>query len=164
MITRIISGGQTGADQAGLRAARAAGIQTGGWAPRGWLTEDDPAPSLADYGLVECRRRGHPARTRRNVMEADAVLWFGNPHSRGGKLTLGLCAERAVDSYVVLDRSTPQDVAAWLRHYIFPVNEQGAVVMVAGNRASGSPGIGARAEAFLAELFGLLRAAGGQQR
>jgi hypothetical protein len=34
-LTRLISGGQTGADQGGLRAARAAGIETGGWAPLG---------------------------------------------------------------------------------------------------------------------------------
>ncbi len=35
MIERILTGGQTGADQAALRAARAAGIATGGWAPKG---------------------------------------------------------------------------------------------------------------------------------
>ena len=30
MLERVVSGGQTGADQAGLRAARAFGIATGG--------------------------------------------------------------------------------------------------------------------------------------
>jgi hypothetical protein len=39
MLAKVISGGQTGADQAGRRAARAAGIPTGGWAPLGWKTE-----------------------------------------------------------------------------------------------------------------------------
>jgi hypothetical protein len=38
MIERVISGGQTGADQAGWRAARAAGIPTGGFMPKGFLT------------------------------------------------------------------------------------------------------------------------------
>ncbi len=47
MLDRVISGGQTGADQAALRAARAAGIPTGGWAPLGWKTEEGPAPRLA---------------------------------------------------------------------------------------------------------------------
>jgi Circularly permutated YpsA SLOG family len=51
MIELVISGGQTGADQAGLRAARASGIRCGGMAPKGWLTEAGPAPWLADYGL-----------------------------------------------------------------------------------------------------------------
>jgi hypothetical protein len=54
VIERVVTGGQTGADQGGLRAARAAGIATGGWAPQGWLTESEdgrrnvPDPSLAD--------------------------------------------------------------------------------------------------------------------
>ncbi len=47
MIERIISGGQNGVDQAGLRAARAVGIATGGWALHGWTTIDAPAPWLA---------------------------------------------------------------------------------------------------------------------
>ena len=55
-LRKVVSGGQTGADQAGLRAARAAGIETGGWAPKGWETEEGPAPWLSDYGLKECPR------------------------------------------------------------------------------------------------------------
>jgi hypothetical protein len=55
MIELVITGGHTGADQAGLRAARACGIPTGGWVPRGWLTEAGPAPWLADWGLIECQ-------------------------------------------------------------------------------------------------------------
>lgn len=48
MIELVLSGGQTGADLGGLRAARACGIPTGGWAPRGWLTE---VGWLVEYGL-----------------------------------------------------------------------------------------------------------------
>jgi hypothetical protein len=35
MLERVISGGQSGVDQASLRAARAAGFPTGGRAPKG---------------------------------------------------------------------------------------------------------------------------------
>jgi hypothetical protein len=83
MLDRVISGGQTGADQAGLRAARGAGIPTGGWAPLGWLVESDDgrrniaAPWLADYGLAECPEPGYPARTKANVRDSDGTLWFG---------------------------------------------------------------------------------------
>jgi hypothetical protein len=38
MLERIISGGQSGVDQAGWRAARALGLAAGGWMPLG-LTE-----------------------------------------------------------------------------------------------------------------------------
>ena len=40
----IVSGGQTGADQAAWRAARTAGIATAGFMPLGYLTEDGPRP------------------------------------------------------------------------------------------------------------------------
>jgi hypothetical protein len=87
MLDRVISGGQTGADQAGLRAARAAGIPTGGWAPLGWETEDGPSPWLADFGLIECREPGYPARTRANVLEASATIWLGSLNSPGSLTT-----------------------------------------------------------------------------
>src|SRR5262245_66068914 len=91
MIERVISRGQTGVDQGGLRAARAFAIPTGGWAPRGWLTEDGPAPWLADWGLVECEEgetvaERYRAHRRRCVTDCDAALIFGDlasPGSRG---------------------------------------------------------------------------------
>src|SRR4051794_23098149 len=78
MVDRVTSGGQSGVDQAALRAARAAGIPTGGTAPRLFLAEveqpsldgktrwwrPEPCPWLAtDFGLVECPEPGDdPAR------------------------------------------------------------------------------------------------------
>ena len=103
----IISGGQTGADQAGLHAARRAGLPTGGTAPRLWMTEDGPAPWLADFGLVECElpkgdppadldspagRRWvstlYPPRTLANAAAAGLTITFGNAHSAGSRLTV----------------------------------------------------------------------------
>jgi hypothetical protein len=46
MITLVISGGKTGADQAGWRAAEACGIETGGWMPLHFQTENGPDGSL----------------------------------------------------------------------------------------------------------------------
>jgi hypothetical protein len=89
MLDQVISGGQTGADQAALRAARACGIATGGFAPRGWLVETtdgrrtESAPWLADLGLIECDEAGFKARTRANVHAADATIWFGDWRTPG---------------------------------------------------------------------------------
>jgi Circularly permutated YpsA SLOG family len=83
MTLRIITGGQAGVDQAALRAARACGLETGGWAPLGWVTEDGPADWLAEYGLLECPEPGHPARRRRNVMDADTMILIGDRTSPG---------------------------------------------------------------------------------
>jgi hypothetical protein len=44
MIRKIISGGQTGADQAALDAAIKLGIPHGGWIPKGRLTEKGTLP------------------------------------------------------------------------------------------------------------------------
>jgi hypothetical protein len=126
MLDRIISGGQSGADQAALRTARAMGVPTGGTAPRGWLAEvlvedehgpirwkASPCPWLADFGLVECERPGYKARTARNVRDADATLWFADWHTPGATATLGSC--RAL--YRPFDHDGPGSIArhTWLR-------------------------------------------------
>jgi hypothetical protein len=161
MIELIISGGQTGADQAGRRAAKAAGIPTGGWMTQGFLTEDGGRPEFAElYGARELESPDYPSRTRANVAMADGLIWFGDAASPGGKLTLRLARERRIPVWIV---GEPGDDASEPR-MITPVpireNLRFAAVrslMVAGNRESSSPGIGARAEAYLAELFARLK-------
>ena len=46
LVWKVISGGQTGADHAGLRAAKDSGINTGGTAPRNFMTEEGSKPEL----------------------------------------------------------------------------------------------------------------------
>ena len=43
-VTRIVSGGQTGADRAALDIAIELGIAYGGWCPAGGWAEDFPEP------------------------------------------------------------------------------------------------------------------------
>src|SRR4051812_19004074 len=87
MLILIISGGQTGVDQAGLRAARVVGLATAGWAPKGWLVErpdgrgEVSAPWLAEWGLTECGEPGYPARRKRNVRYSDATILLGRADS-----------------------------------------------------------------------------------
>ncbi|HSQ58757.1 MAG TPA: putative molybdenum carrier protein, partial [Gemmata sp.] len=53
-LERVISGGQTGADRGALIAARAAGIATGGFMPRGFLAHDGNHPEFAElYDMRE---------------------------------------------------------------------------------------------------------------
>ncbi len=152
MLERVIGGGRTGDDQAALRAASAAGIPTGGAAPKGWATEDGPAPRLADFGLVECPEPGYPSRTVANVRDSDGTLWIGNPLSTGGRLTIGTARQLARPPLVVeAGETTPADVRGWI------VEASVRVLNVAGNRESTEPGIGARADAFLAAVFGINR-------
>lgn len=157
MLTLVISGGQSGVDQAALRAARSLGIATGGWSAKGWLVEtpggrgEEAAPWLADYGLCECEVPGYPARRRRNVRQSDATLLLGRADSHGSKGAISDCAKAGKPLFHVKPGVTrPSEAARWLR-------ENGVKVLnCAGNRESSDPGIGARAERFLVATFRLV--------
>jgi hypothetical protein len=157
MLRRVISGGQTGVDQAALRAAKAAGLETGGWMPLGWLTEDGPRPDFASlYGMTECDRPGYPARTWSNARDSEATLCIiGSPAAAGCS---GMQAtQKALDHFrrlshwVLIGDTQPEQAVAWIRQHRI------AVLNVSGNRESGAPGIGAWAEHYLGEVFRLLR-------
>jgi hypothetical protein len=150
-LRKVVSGGQTGADQGGLEAARRAGLETGGWAPRDFLTEDGPQPELADrYGLAPCNG-GYDERTVKNVQDSDATVIFARRlDSDGSKLTLEAVA-RLGRPFLV--NPTAAELAAFLRE------NDVEVLNVAGNRESLAPGIGAEVEHLLIQTFELLLSA-----
>lgn len=83
---RVISGGQTGADQAGLIAAYRSGLQTGGTAPSNFYTEIGSNPILECLGLVSFG--DYRRRTIKNVQDSDGtVLLTMTPNSPGSRLT-----------------------------------------------------------------------------
>ncbi len=93
-LIKIVSGGQTGVDQAGLFAAEKAGYQTGGWAPHYWMTSNGPNPSLLQdhFGLAE-HSGDYKARTIQNVQDSDATLILATDFkSRGTALTINSAA------------------------------------------------------------------------
>ena len=95
-VVKIISGGQSGADRGGLEAAKLLGIETGGFAPHGYMTEDGPSPDLgSEYGLEEMSsmsyREMYPARSQKNVDVSDGTVAFSLCPSVGTDLTIGYC-------------------------------------------------------------------------
>jgi predicted Rossmann-fold nucleotide-binding protein len=74
MIRKIISGGQTGADRAGLDFAIEAGLEHGGYVPRGRKAEDGRIDDR--YNLIELSTSSYPARTRRNIEKSDGTVIF----------------------------------------------------------------------------------------
>jgi hypothetical protein len=160
MILLVITGGQTGADQAGWRAAKAVGIKTGGWMPKGFQTEDGRHPEFAEmYGAKEHSSVLYPTRTRANVFTSDALVWFGNCYSSGGRCTLQACHDANIDYYVVHRENyrggdgTPS-LGDWINEWCFCPEVK--TLMVAGNRESSAPGIGAWVERYLTEVFRIL--------
>jgi len=65
IVKKIISGGQTGADQAALDVAIKLGIPHGGWIPKGRLTK---VGILRKYELQEISKTGHTKRMARNIL------------------------------------------------------------------------------------------------
>lgn len=134
---KIISGGQTGADQGGLVAGALLGLATGGWAPNGWRTDIGPAPWLANYGVQEHRAPGYPQRTAANVRDSDGTVIIGNRWSPGCTLTQDLC-RRAGKPLLCIDwPNSPEGSAEQLRAFCAPLG----VLNVAGNRERSRPGI-----------------------
>jgi hypothetical protein len=92
MLTKIISGGQTGADQAGLEVAIKLNIPHGGWIPKGRLTENGPLPDK--YNLQEMPGKSYPKRTEQDVMDSDGTVIFSHGKLTGGSALTAQLAEK----------------------------------------------------------------------
>jgi len=79
---KIISDGQTGADQVALDAAIEFGIPHGGWFPKGLLTEAGPLPDK--YALTEMHSKDYLKRTKQNVIDSDGTVVFSHGDLKGG--------------------------------------------------------------------------------
>ncbi len=145
MITCVISGGQTGADQGGVKAAHAEGYATAGWAPKGWRTDAGPAPWLADYHLQEHFSTQYAPRTIANCRMAHALIWIGNPLSPGGRLTL----EYAPAARLLLPYPARVDCIEAIRTFVFA--QEGTHLLIAGNRERTNPGIAGYTERVIGE-------------
>lgn len=87
MIRKVISGGQVGADVAGLRAARRLGLETGGWMPAGFRTQDVSRPEYERMFGVRCTDTfDYLPRTRLNVQESDGTVRFAWDWTSRGEL------------------------------------------------------------------------------
>lgn len=155
MIRKVISGGQTGVDRAGLDAALQAGIPIGGYCPSGRLAEDGTIPDK--YPMIEMDSQESHYRTEQNVLQSDGTLVINKGEMTEGTLhTHDFCIKYGKPRLVVkLDASDAvkqEQVIRWIKgHYI-------SVLNIAGPRESKFPeGIYAVTRAYLDELFILLK-------
>lgn len=134
MVKKIISGGQTGADQAALDVALNLGIPHGGWIPKGRLTENGPLDDK--YQLQEMDSTNYNKRTEQNVIDSDGTLIISHGMLTGGS---EFTREMAIKHnrprlHVDLNKSiafhAAQEIRSWVKEHKI------GVLNVAGPRAS----------------------------
>jgi hypothetical protein len=133
-LKKIVSGGQTGADIAGIDAAIKCNLPHGGWIPKGRLTEDGTLP--AQYNLQEMPTASYPKRTAQNVIDSDGTVIFTHGSLTGGSL---LTRKKAVQHgrpvlHVDLARLANEEAMHALVDFIEQNNIE--VLNVAGSRRS----------------------------
>jgi hypothetical protein len=146
---RIVSGGQTGVDQAALQMAIDLGIDHGGWCPRGRRCEAGRIP--AKFCLRESHSAKYWVRTEQNVIDSDATLILHAGRLSGGTAFTERMAIKHGRAVRCIDLGTEfaqaADVRRWLRQFAVQV------LNVAGPRESSVPGIYERSYAFLLAIF-----------
>ena len=157
-LEKIVSGGQTGVDQASLEAAMLAGIQTGGWCPPGRTCESGLIPDR--YKLFETPgERSDDAlhiprslRTEWNVRDADGTLLLIPNQVKtdaGCQWTL-TCARRFEKPYLVAD-PFDQNAASLIKSWIGKIDIR--ILNVAGPSEKKFPGIGEQTIMLFTKLF-----------
>ncbi len=147
-IEKIVSGGQTGVDHAGLDVAIALSIPHGGWCPKGRKAEDGTIPDV--YQLQETPKTDYKQRTGWNVRDSDGTLILTQGEPTGGTAkTIKLAAAQGKPCLVLdlLTSPTPETVRTW-------TEANGIRVLnIAGPRESGCPGIHDQVVAFLRQCL-----------
>ncbi len=167
IIRKIVSGGQTGADRAGLDAAIDNGVVHGGWCPAGRFAEDGVIP--ARYRLTETDSALYIVRTQYNVTISDATVVFTEGRPLGGSqatLDLARSANRpclhidlaaiANNEDAVRKLSNWLDTNTVLNHPELPClmfGEHGLTLNVAGSRESSAPGIYGQVYRIISDLL-----------
>jgi len=146
-VEKIVSGGQTGVDQAALDVAIQLNIRHAGWCPRGRLCENGRIP--AKYKLKELPTSDYAARTQQNVIDSDGTLILYRQRLQGGTALTNRYARELHKPVlrVRLDLTVDMPrIVSWLaEHEIRTLN-------VAGPRASSHPGLYEQAREVLLSL------------
>jgi len=149
-LSKIVSGGQTGADRMALDWAIWHDIPHGGWCPKGRKAEDGP---IADqYALMETPSATYLQRTEWNVRDSDGTVIF----TLSGKLTGGskrtvAFAEKHNKPWLHLPSCGSYAPAVELSRFIS--GNKIHVLNVAGTRASKEPEVAAFVKKVLEDTF-----------
>lgn len=152
-VKKIISGGQTGADRAGLDAAIELGIDYGGSIPAGRKTEDGTLPERYDK-IIELESDSYAVRTEKNVVDADATLIFTYDKIGAGSALTAKLAQKHLKPclHINLSDQRNEDVIEIISDWLNSAKPD--ILNVAGSRESTSEGIYNTVYDILLKVFG----------
>jgi hypothetical protein len=138
-IKKIISGGQTGADQAALDAAIEMGVPHGGWVPLGRMTENGRLSPR--YNMQEIDAINYDLRTEKNVTDSDGTLLFSSGTLKGGSLLTKKLARKYLKPclHIDIEKTGKTEAVEIIKSWLDVRKIE--VLNVAGPRASESPAI-----------------------
>lgn len=155
---KIISGGQTGVDQAGLYAAKNVGFPTGGYMPKGFKTQEGNKPEFAlKFGIRETNTKSYVKRTELNVKESDGTLRIAsNYNSPGEILNLKFIIKHkkpslSLNLFNIKEENTIKLLIKWVKMNNIKV------LNIAGNSEKTSPGIFENSKVFLENAFRIIK-------
>lgn len=155
MIKKIVSGGQTGVDQAALFIASELGFEIGGWCPKGGLDENGDS-ILTKYNCLEEASSAVPdERTKLNIRDSDGILiivpkWPLPERIKDGTMLTIEDARRQYKPYFIFDLSSNLDMYKVLE---WVTDHNVTVLNIGGPRESNSPGIYEDSCTLFRELF-----------
>jgi len=136
-VRKVISGGQTGVDRIGLEAGKEVGLETGGTATPGFVTESGKDLSLKDFGVQEISKELQAGksgkefylpRTEQNVLNSDGTVYFSTDEDSAGRIATERFAKKHNKPFLL--NPTVEQLRNWLAfNNIETLN-------VAGNRGS----------------------------
>jgi hypothetical protein len=134
MIKKVVSGGQTGADQAALDVAMEMGIRHGGWIVKGRKTEAGTLPRK--YRLKETNSIDYDQRTELNVVDSDGTVIFSHGSLKGGSARTLMLAKKHNKSclHIDLNELSKYEAVEIIERWIDARKIE--VLNVAGSRAS----------------------------
>ena len=150
---KVISGGQTGGDIAGLRGARDANVEVGGWIPKGkhfqgkgqsprhGLSQDARDQMEIDieaFGLIETESSGYLERTELNASNSDGTVFVAVDMKSRGLGATKRYAEKAGKPFLLIDmkKTDLPNAIKLLKEFI--VEHKIETLNVAGNREHSS--------------------------